>query len=97
MNELPKMYHNKIDKNINNNERVFSTLNNDNIIYNTNNSFINNRNNLTVEQKIVNIFNYFTLCKIIFTTFLLNKKKYLFININISNSINRNIFIIHSN
>ena len=57
MNELPKMYHNKIDKNINNNERVFSTLNNDNIIYNTNNSFINNRNNLTVEQKIVNIFN----------------------------------------
>ncbi len=57
MNELPKMYHNKIDKNINNNERVFSTLNNDNIINNTNNSFINNRNNLTVEQKIVNIFN----------------------------------------
>ena len=57
MNELPKMYHNKIDKNINNNERVVSTLNNDNIIYNTNNSFINNRNNLTVEQKIVNIFN----------------------------------------
>lgn len=57
MNELPKMYHNKIDKNINNNKRVFSTLNNDNIIYNTNNSFINNRNNLTVEQKIVNIFN----------------------------------------
>lgn len=57
MNELPKMYHNKIDKNITNNERVFSTLNNDNIINNTNNSFINNRNNLTVEQKIVNIFN----------------------------------------
>ena len=57
MNELPKMYHNKIDKNINNNERVFSTLNNDIIINNTNNSFINNRNNLTVEQKIVNIFN----------------------------------------
>ena len=42
MNELPKMYHNKIDKNITNNERVFSTLNNDNIINNTNNSFINN-------------------------------------------------------
>ena len=57
MNELPKMYHNKIDKNINNNDIVFSTLNNDIIINNTNNSFINNRNNLTVEQKIVNIFN----------------------------------------
>jgi hypothetical protein len=48
------MYHNKIDKNLNNNERVFSTLDSNNIYTN---SFINNRNNLTVEQKIVNIFN----------------------------------------
>ena len=39
MSELPRMYHNKIDKDLNTN------------------SFINNRNNLTVEQKIVNIFN----------------------------------------
>ena len=49
MSELPRMYHNKSDKDLNNNERVFSTL--------YTNSFINNRNNLTVEQKIVNIFN----------------------------------------
>ena len=33
---------------------VFSTLDSNNIYTN---SFINNRNNLTVEQKIVNIFN----------------------------------------
>lgn len=57
MSELPRMYHNKIDKDLNNNERVFSTL--DSIIKPTNisSNFINNRNNLTVEQKIVNIFN----------------------------------------
>ena len=54
MSELPRMYHNKIDKDLNNNERVFSTLDS-NIIHT--NSFINNKNNLTVEQKIVNIFN----------------------------------------
>ena len=54
MSELPRMYHNKIAKDLNNNERVFSTLDSNNIYTN---SFINNRNNLTVEQKIVNIFN----------------------------------------
>ena len=54
MSELPRMYHNKIGKDLNNNERVFSTLDSNNIYTN---SFINNRNNLTVEQKIVNIFN----------------------------------------
>ena len=54
MSELPRMYHNKIDKDLNKNERVFSTLDSNNIYTN---SFINNRNNLTVEQKIVNIFN----------------------------------------
>ena len=54
MSELPRMYHNKIDNDLNNNQRVFSTLDSNNIYTN---SFINNRNNLTVEQKIVNIFN----------------------------------------
>ena len=54
MSELPRMYHTKIDKDLINNERVFSTLDSNNIYTN---SFINNRNNLTVEQKIVNIFN----------------------------------------
>lgn len=56
MKELPKMYHNIIDKNINNNEKVYSTLYNykENI---KNDRYINNRNNLTVEQKITNIFN----------------------------------------
>ena len=58
MSELPRMYHNKIDKDLNNNERVFSTLDSNNMHTNiTTNNFINNRNNLTVEQKIVNIFN----------------------------------------
>ena len=41
MSELPRMYHNKIDKDLNNNERVFSTLDS-NIIHT--NSFINNKN-----------------------------------------------------
>ena len=45
MKELPKMYHNTIDKDINNNEKMYST------IYN------NDKNNYTVEQKIYNIFN----------------------------------------
>ena len=62
MKELPKMYHNTIDKDINNNEKMYSTMynstmnNNDRKISN-NNIFINNKNNYTVEQKIYNIFN----------------------------------------
>lgn len=55
MRELPKMYHNNIDKDINNNEKVFSTLNNNDI--RSTNDIINNKNNLTIEQKIQNIFN----------------------------------------
>lgn len=56
------MYHNTIDKDINNNEKMYSTMynstmnNNDRKISN-NNIFINNKNNYTVEQKIYNIFN----------------------------------------
>ena len=57
MSELPRMYHNKIDKDLNNNERVFSTLDSNIKPTNISSNFINNRNNLTVEQKIVNIFN----------------------------------------
>lgn len=62
MKELPKMYHNTINKDINNNEKMYSTMynstmyNNDRKISN-NNIFINNKNNYTVEQKIYNIFN----------------------------------------
>lgn len=62
MKELPKMYHNTIDKDINNNEKMYSTMynstmhNNDRKISN-NNIFINNKNNYTIEQKIYNIFN----------------------------------------
>ena len=62
MKELPKMYHNTIDKDINNNEKMYSTMynstmyNNDRKISN-NSIFINNKNNYTVEQKIYNIFN----------------------------------------
>lgn len=59
MKDLPKMYHNKIDKEISNNKKVFSTMY-DSIIEasSTNrNSLIDNRKNYTVEQKIYNIFN----------------------------------------
>jgi len=60
MKELPKMYRNRIEKEITNNEKIFSTMFN-----NVNHTFekeedrkikIDNRNNLTVEQKIANIF-----------------------------------------
>lgn len=57
MKELPKMYHNTIDKDINNNEKMYSTMNNNDRKISNNNIFINNKNNYTVEQKIYNIFN----------------------------------------
>ena len=57
MSELPRMYHNKIDKDVSNNERVFSTLDRGGKRKDITNFFINNRNNYTVEQKISNIFN----------------------------------------
>lgn len=58
MKDLPKMYHNDIDKDIKNNERYFSTMYNkkeDRI--SSSDITINNKNNYTVEQKIYNIFN----------------------------------------
>jgi len=65
MKELPKMYRNKINKEITNNERMFSTMysstkdvsfdNEERIGLTSKN--INKKNNLTVEQKIANIFN----------------------------------------
>lgn len=57
MKELPKMYHNTIDKDINNNEKMYSTIYNSDRKISNNNIFINNKNNYTVEQKIYNIFN----------------------------------------
>lgn len=56
MKELPKMYHNNIDKEILNNERVYSTLEGkkDDSRKISNNP---SKNNYTVEQKIYNIFN----------------------------------------
>ena len=57
MKELPKMYHNNIDKNINNNKKIFSTMYNSDTEVRSTNNFINNKNNYTVEQKIYNIFN----------------------------------------
>ena len=57
MKELPKMYHNNIDKNINNNKKIFSTMYNSDTEVKSTNNFINNKNNYTVEQKIYNIFN----------------------------------------
>lgn len=58
MKDLPKMYRNKIDKDIKNNEKFFSTMYEKKIEKENNkNIFINNKNNYTVEQKIYNIFN----------------------------------------
>lgn len=58
MKDLPKMYRNKIDKDIKNNEKIFSTMYDKKIEKENNkNIFINNKNNYTVEQKIYNIFN----------------------------------------
>lgn len=58
MKDLPKMYRNKIDKDIKNNEKFFSTMYDKKIEKENNkNIFINNKNNYTVEQKIYNIFN----------------------------------------
>lgn len=54
MSDLPRMYHNKIEKDLNNNKKVFSTLEKDEERRSIN---INNKNNYTVEQKIYNIFN----------------------------------------
>lgn len=56
MGKLPEMYHNAINKNINNNEKYFTTINkkkDDSIVRNKS---IKN-DNYTVEQKIYNIFN----------------------------------------
>ena len=55
MNKLPEMYHNKIDKEINNNEKYFTTI--DNKKRKKDSSFKLVRDNYTVEQKIYNIFN----------------------------------------
>jgi len=62
MKDLPKMYHNKIDKEIRNNEKMFSTMYNrgkeNKIEKNKEKELsINEKNNYTVEQKIYNIFN----------------------------------------
>ena len=56
MGKLPEMYHSNINKNINNNEKYFTTINNkkDNVI--RDNKIIKN-DNYTIEQKIYNIFN----------------------------------------
>ena len=54
MSDLPRMYHNKIEKDLNNNKKVFSTLEKEEERRSIN---INNKNNYTVEQKIYNIFN----------------------------------------
>ncbi len=53
MKELPKMYRSKIDKVISNNEKMFSTMMNNDIVVEDRKS----SSSLTVEQKIANIFN----------------------------------------
>lgn len=61
MKELPKMYRNKINKEITNNEKLFSTMyNRSNEIIDKNehrSTIVVSKKNYTVEQKIANIFN----------------------------------------
>jgi len=59
MKDLPKMYHNKIDKDITNNRKVFSTMHSkvQDIYNDTKEKIFSNRKSYTVEQKIYNIFN----------------------------------------
>ena len=57
MKELPKMYHNNIDKDIVNNEKVFSTMYSDTRSKDRVKVETNSEKNYTVEQKIYNIFN----------------------------------------
>ena len=58
MKELPKMYRNKIEKEITNNKKIFSTLESDRseITVSEKTSPVK-KNNQTVEQKIASIFN----------------------------------------
>ena len=55
--DLPKMYRNKIDKELNNNEKVFSTLESKSKKIIKNIFKQNDKHNYTVEQKIYNLFN----------------------------------------
>ena len=45
MKKLPRMYHNKIDKDIKNNEKIYNSMNDSNI-------------EINIEEKIRDIFNY---------------------------------------
>ena len=63
MKELPKMYRNKIEKEITNNEKIFSTMFssiNESLTKQEDRSekniIVTNKNNYTVEQKIANLF-----------------------------------------
>lgn len=56
MGKLPEMYHNTINKNINNNEKYFTTINKKEEKVDGN-KYIKKNDNYTVEQKIYNIFN----------------------------------------
>lgn len=57
MKELPRMYHNNIDKDITNNEKVFSTMYSNTRGLSSIKTNAYNKNNYTIEQKIYNIFN----------------------------------------
>lgn len=59
MKELPKMYRNKIEKEMTNNERIYSSLFSKeyNISHDKEERVEKTNKNLTVEQKIANIFN----------------------------------------
>ena len=60
MKDLPKMYHNQIDKDIKNNNYVFSTLEKEDNNFDKRKMVFplkSDERNYTIEQKIYNIFN----------------------------------------
>ncbi len=54
---IPKMYKSKLDKNINNSQQVYSTLNKENITIENRNTNNEKLDKFTLNQKIYNIFN----------------------------------------
>ncbi len=59
MKDLPKTYHNKIDRDITNNKKVFSSLHEkfQEVYKDTKEKIVGNKKSYTIEQKIYNIFN----------------------------------------
>ena len=77
MKNLPKMYRNKIEKEITNNKKIFSSIQEktEKVSMETNGQNTNNKDSYTVEQKIYNIFNSPNYIYKIDVTILTDKEK----------------------